>query len=102
MAGAALCEPSCADFVAGAVLCEPPCALCAALAACRGVGCTPLLFGRPPGVLVRITVTAHGLNTFRQDRQMTTHQDGARFYGTLYMGMTRDANGVELVTVDRP
>ena len=26
MAGAALCEPSCADFVAGAVLCEPPCA----------------------------------------------------------------------------
>ena len=49
-----------------------------------------------------ITFTAHGLNTFRQDRQLTAHQDGARFYGTLYMGMTRDANGVELVTVDRP
>ena len=26
MAGAALCEPPCADFVAGAALCEPPCA----------------------------------------------------------------------------
>ena len=26
MAGAALCEPACADFVAGAALCEPPCA----------------------------------------------------------------------------
>ena len=24
MAGAALCEPPCADFVAGAALCEPP------------------------------------------------------------------------------
>ena len=59
-----------------------------------------VLFGRPPGILVRITFTAHGLNTFRQDRQLTTHQDGARFYGTLYMGVTRDANGVELVTVD--
>ena len=41
MAGAALCEPSCADLVAGTALCEPPCALCAALAACQGVGCTP-------------------------------------------------------------
>ena len=37
----ALCEPSCADLVAGTALCEPPCALCAALAACQGVGCTP-------------------------------------------------------------
>ena len=26
MAGAALCEPPCADFVAGAALCVPPCA----------------------------------------------------------------------------
>ena len=26
MAGAALCEPPCADFVAGAAFCEPPCA----------------------------------------------------------------------------
>ena len=26
VAGAALCEPPCADFVAGAALCEPPCA----------------------------------------------------------------------------
>ena len=26
MAGTALCEPPCADFVAGAALCEPPCA----------------------------------------------------------------------------
>ena len=26
MAGAALCEPPCADFVAGTALCEPPCA----------------------------------------------------------------------------
>ena len=41
VAGAALCEPSCADFVAGTALCEPPCALCAALATCQGVGCTP-------------------------------------------------------------
>ena len=41
MAGAALCEPSCADLVAGTALCEPACALCAALAACQGVGCMP-------------------------------------------------------------
>ena len=41
MAGAVLCEPPCADLVAGTALCEPPCALCAALAACQGVGCTP-------------------------------------------------------------
>ena len=41
VAGTALREPSCADFVAGTALCEPPCALCAALAACPGVGCTP-------------------------------------------------------------
>ena len=41
VAGAALCEPPRADLVAGSALCEPPCALCAALAACQGVGCTP-------------------------------------------------------------
>ena len=41
MAGAVLCEPPCADLVAGTALYEPPCALCAALAACQGVGCTP-------------------------------------------------------------
>ena len=60
VAGAVLCEPPCADLVAGTALCCLPrgrmyalasaghrrsagsiCVLCAALAACQGVGCTP-------------------------------------------------------------
>ena len=46
MAGAALCEPPRAEFVAGEVLCEPPCAefvadaaLCEPPRSVRGSGC---------------------------------------------------------------
>ena len=56
---------------------------------------------RPEGIMVRITLTAHGRAELLRDRQLTVGQDTGRLYCRVHMGTTLDANGAEIMMVER-
>ncbi|CAL1148356.1 unnamed protein product [Cladocopium goreaui] len=56
---------------------------------------------RPEGIMVRITLTAHGRAELLRDRQLTVGQDSGRLYCRVPMGTTLDANGAEIMMVER-
>ena len=58
-------------------------------------------FARPEGIMVRITLTAHGRAELLRDRQLTVGQDSGRLYCRVHMGTTLDANGAEIMMVGR-
>ena len=51
--------------------------------------------------MVRITLTAHGRAELLRDRQLTVGQDSGRLYCRVHMGTTLDANGAEIMMVER-
>ena len=51
--------------------------------------------------MVRITFTAHGRQVLARDGALTVQRDSGRFYATLRLGITHDAAGVAMMTVER-
>lgn len=66
-----------------------------------GLNDTSPCSARPEGIMVRITLTAHGRAELLRDRQLTVGQDSGRLYCRVHMGTTLDANGAEIMMVER-